>query len=265
MAILKGKFLIGIVGSVVCRTHRGRQVISGKPRGKQKLSEGTKKSANTFGKASNFARQIRNTIADVMTSNYDGTMNYRLNQEVVHILTKARDPDTRMFYFGPSSFDALTGFQFNINSPFNHSLQVPPYISVVDNQLTLHLPEINVPTDLKFPPNAGSCNINFTVVEFNLLTGKKRRALMGTKTIVNAKGVNAAQEWTVPLQEGWFSVIAMSLNYVQHTFAGNVVLNSKEFCPALIIQAGFITNIDQAGPFKFKTTDGTWVSSKGIL
>ena len=262
MAVLKGKFIIGIVGPIVCRRHRGQQVISGKSRGKQKLSEGTKKSANTFGKASNFAHQIRDTITDVVTINYDGTMNYRLNQEVVRILTKARHPDTREFYFGPSSFDALTGFQFNSNSPFNHSLQVPPYITVTDNQLTLHLPEIVVPTDLKFPANADSCNINFTVMEFNLLTGKKRRALIGTKTIVNIKGITAAEEWTVPLQEGWFSVIAMSLNYVQHTFAGNVVLNSKEFCPALIIQAGFITNIDQAGPFKFSTTTSTWASKK---
>ena len=253
MAVIKGKFIVGVVGPIIYKRHRGQQVITGKPEAKHNISEGTKKSANTFGKASSFASEIRHSISDVVTSNYDGTMNYRLNQEIVSIINKGLDPESGAFYFDPSSFQPLTGFQFNSKSPFNRSLLVNPYITITDNQLTLHLPEINIPKDLKFPLNANSCNINFMVVEFNLLEGKKKISLRGTSTIVHQKGFNAAQEWTTPLKEGWFSVIAMSLNYVQHTYAGNVVLNSKDFCPAIIIQAGFITNIDQTGPFLMKT------------
>jgi hypothetical protein len=84
------------------------------------------------------------------------------------------------------------------------------------------------------------------------------------KTIENnIGGVYAAEEWTAPLQEGWFTVIAMSLNYVQHSYAGDVVMNSKDFCPAMIIQAGFITNIDRAGPFELKAKKTyKWASTK---
>ncbi|WP_432710304.1 hypothetical protein, partial [Pedobacter sp.] len=61
---------------------------------------------------------------------------------------------------------------------------------------------------------------------------------------------------------GWFTVIAISLNYVQNTFAGDVVLNSKDFCPAMIVQAGFIINIDQAGPFKLEAKTYRWALTK---
>ncbi|MBG6234407.1 hypothetical protein IWX76_000962 [Pedobacter sp. CAN_A7] len=162
--------------------------------------------------------------------------------------------------FGPSSFTQLNGFQFNRNSPFNRSLSVEPFITVSDNQLTLHLPEFKVPKEFKFPLKATSCTINFSVMEFNLLEDTKKKALIGTINVDNKKGVYPAQEWTAPLQEGWLSVVAISLNYVQHTFAGNVVLNNKKLCPAMIINAGFMTNINHVGPFELKTKNKKWVS-----
>lgn len=262
MAIVKGKFIIGVAGAVIYKTYRGQQVITGKARGTVKITEATKKSANIFGKSSTFACQIRLGLNTIVTKNHDGTMHFRLTQDVARIVNKALDPENSDFYFGPSDFDALTGFQFNIKSPFKQSLLVPPYITVTDNQLTLHQPEINVPKDLKFPLNATSCNINFVVMEFNLLEGTKKRTLIGTKKIENNKGIYAAEEWTAPLQEGWFTVIAISLNYVQQTFAGDVILNSKDFCPAMIVQAGFITNIDQADPFKLETKNYRWAPTK---
>ena len=250
MAIIKGKFIVGVAGAVIYKRYRGQQVITGKARGTVKITEATKKSANIFGKSSSFASQIRQGLKQIVTTNHDGTMHFRLTQDVASIMNKGRDLENNVFYFGPSDFDVLTGFQFNMKSPYKQSLLVPPYISVTNNQLTLHQPEINVPKDLKFPLNATSCNINFEVMEFNLLEGTKKRALIGTKTVQNKNGIYAAEEWTAPLQEGWFTVIAISLNYVQHTYAGDVILNNKEFCPAMIVQAGFITNIDQAGPFE---------------
>jgi hypothetical protein len=250
MAIRKGNFFTGAVGPIIYRTYRGQQIMSGKARTNYKIADGTMKNANTFGKASTFACQIRDSLKIIITANYDGTMPGRLIQEVVYSLKNGCDRDTGEFYFDPSSFDALAGFQFNSVSPFNRSLLVEPYITVTDNQLTLHLPEINVPKQLKFPADANSCTINFMLMELNLLEGTKRMALVGTTTIENKiNSFNAAQEWTAPLQEGWFSVLAISLNYVQHTYAGNVVLNNKKLCPAMIIKAGFITNINQAGPF----------------
>ena len=262
MASRKGKFITGAVGPVVFRTYRGKQIISSKARTDYHIAEGTMKNANTFGKSSTFACLIRDNLKDVITPNYDGTMPGRLVQEVVYTLTNARHPETNEFYFGPSSFAQLSGFQFNRNSLFNRSLSVEPSITVTDNMLTLHLPEFNVPKDFKFPLNATSCNINFSVMEFNLLEGTKKKALRGTTTVANTKGLSPAQEWIVPLQEGWLSVVAISLNYVQQTFAGNVVLNNKEFCPAMIIKAGFMTNINHAGPFELKTKSKRWAKKR---
>jgi hypothetical protein len=253
MAIVKGKFIVGLVGPIVYKMHRGQQVITARPRSGHKITAETKQAAHTFGKASGFASQIRQSVSDIVTKNYDGTMNYRLNQELVLILKKARDPETGAFYFDPFSFEALRGFQFNSKSPFNHSLFVNPYITVSDGQLSLHLPEISVPQDMKFPLQATSCNINFEVVEFNVVEGKKKKTLLGTKAIAHAIGVTPAQEWTAALTPGWFSVVVMSLNYVEHTYAGDVVLNSKTYCPAMMIQAGFLNDTDQIGPFALFT------------
>jgi len=253
MAVVKGKFIIGAVGPVIYKIYRGQQVITGKARGTVKISAETIKSATTFGKASSFATQLRRSVSQIVTSNYDGTMPHRLTRDIVRILIKGHDPETGTFYFNASSFEALRGFQFNIKSPFDYSLLELPYVSVSDDRLTLHLPEINVPKHLKFPPKATSCNISFSMVEFNLLDKTRKVTLLGSTIIANVKSVIPAQEWKATVMPGWFSVIAMSLNFVQRNFTGDVALNTKEYCPAMIVSAGFIAAVDRVGPFTLQT------------
>jgi len=262
MAVVKGKFIIGAVGPVIYKIYRGQQVITGKARGKVKISAETIKSASTFGKASSFATQLRTSVSQIVTSNYDGTMPHRLTRDIVHVLIKGLDPETGTFYFNASSFEALRGFQFNIKSPFDYSLQELPYISVSGNEVTLHLPEIIVPKHLKFPPKATSCHINFSMVEFNLVDKTRKITLLGSTTIANSKSAIPAQEWKAPVKPGWFSVIAMSLIYVQRNFTGEVALNTKEYCPAMIVSAGFIAAVDRVGPFTLKTGAFRPLSSK---
>ncbi|MBG6234406.1 hypothetical protein IWX76_000961 [Pedobacter sp. CAN_A7] len=104
MAIRKENFITGAVGPVVYRNYRGKQIISSKARSKYYIAEGTMKNANTFGKASTFACLIRESLKDVITPNYDGTMPGRLVQEIVYTLTQARDPETNESYFWSLQF-----------------------------------------------------------------------------------------------------------------------------------------------------------------
>jgi hypothetical protein len=82
MGSIKGKFIKGQAGSLIFREYRGTQIVQGKPKIiKSHRTEGTKKSATTFGKASKLAAG-----GYICGKFYDGTMIYRFNAEILRCL-----------------------------------------------------------------------------------------------------------------------------------------------------------------------------------
>ena len=236
MARIIGKHVRGAVGDVVFKTYGDLQILQAKPR-KYKQSKDTKKAAGIFGMSSSLAREFRSTLSAVITSCYDGTMVFRLNTEVLQSLRYAHDPVAKTYSFPEDSFSRLDGFDFNAKSPFQNNLFVMPDVTVSENILTISLPALQVPRDLKFPAGAHSCKI---LVGCSLINLKHNRATakFASFTVPNKKNTTTLpQSWEFELEPGCICITAMSLQYVQSVLAGDRIINTKTFNPAAILNA----------------------------
>jgi hypothetical protein len=254
MAIIKGNYLRGLVGSVVAREHRGQQVIQSKPKTpKNHRTEGTEKAAKVFGLASKLANAIRHGLHEAYGTYYDGTMIYRLNTEVLHCLNKVKRQEDQDFDLIESSFQGLAGFEFNINSPVRHQLLVQPGIVVEDRQLHITTPELKLPSSLKFPNQNGSCKLALCQAQVDLSNGCSEYMLTQVMDIPYTHQVSTLplQNFTFDMEPGCLSVIAISLQFIERTFVGDLIINSKNFNPAAILHTHFIPGEADAGQTRY--------------
>jgi hypothetical protein len=241
MAKLKGKIIKGQVNNMVYREYRGEQIIQSSPKIKKKnRTDGTKKAAKVFGKATKLAAEIRLGLDNTTIRLYDGRMIYRLCKEVLHCLNSVKDSETQTFNLKEDSFRSLVGFEFNIDSPFKSNLLVSPTITVLGSTLKVSIPDLNVPIELKFPDNRiHHCRIMIenTLIDFaNRISYSPLPQLL---TIPNAykPTVVAGQTVEFEVAPGCLCITAITLQYINPSFAGDVILNTKAFNPAAIVHA----------------------------
>ena len=247
MARIIGKFIKGVIGDAVFKTFGDVQIIQAKPKkNKSRRTEGTKKAASMFGVASNLAREFRMNLSALVTTFYDGTMIFRLNTEVLHSLRYAHNPETATFSFVEDSFCRLDGFDFNAKSPLENSLLAMPQVEFSENTLTVMLPALNIPKDLKFPKGATSCKIlvGYTLYD---LANCRRKIEFVSFDVLNKKGTTLPQSWEFEIQPGCVCITALSLQFAKSALAGETILNSKTFNPAAILKAVVIDGeVDKA-------------------
>lgn len=244
MAKLKGKIIKGKVNDMVYREYRGEQIIQSMPTIKKKnRTEGTKKAATVFGKATKLAAEIRVGLDHTSVRFYDGKMIYRLCAEVLHCLNSIKITETQSFNLKEDSFRSLVGFEFNQGSPLKNNLLVSPIIKSNGNTLTLEIPALKVPVDLKFPEDRlDRCTImiEHAIIDLgNRLTYSPPPKLMDIPYSYQPKVV-PGQTFEFELAPGCLCITAISLQYVNSSFAGDVIVNTKSFNPAAIVHA-FIT------------------------
>ncbi|RYE53579.1 MAG: hypothetical protein EOP48_14085 [Sphingobacteriales bacterium] len=235
MAKIIGKFIRGAIGDAVFKKHGDMQLLMAKPR-KGRRTAGSKKSSSLFGLASNFACEFRLGLSMLVTSFYDGTMTFRLNGEVVRSIGYANNPETGAFSFSESSFDNLDGFEFNIKSPLSKSLLALPTVEFSEPTLTVSLPALEIPKDLKFPKGATSCKILIGRT-LSDLSNQRRKFDFVSFEILNKKGVSLPQSWEFETEPGCVCITAISLQFVKSVLAGETIINSKTFNPSAILNA----------------------------
>ncbi|RZK81787.1 MAG: hypothetical protein EOO92_04095 [Pedobacter sp.] len=240
MARVEGKFLKGVVANVVLKKHRGEQIIQSKPHlPKSRMTKPSLKSAGFFGVASNFAASIRTSLSEIISSKPEGTLNYRLNSQIVDCLKMARNNQTEVLEFEEDSFSSLAGFEINDDSPVRKSLFMQPKVFISGNFLQIQVPDVNIPGDIKFPKDATLCKFVMCVTMFDLKNGKWTTLPMQLLDIPESYDpiVVPAQDFTFDIQPGCLCITTISLQYFESTFVGMVGLNSKTFNPAAILNA----------------------------
>ncbi len=241
MGSIKGKFIKGTVGSVVYREYRGTQIVQGKPKViKSHRTEGTKKAAKTFGKASKLAGGIRWGLGYICGKFYDGTMIYRLNSEVLRCLNAIKDPETQQFNFNADSFRTLAGFEFNDGSLVKNNFFVQPSITIEGTSLKVTIPELHIPADLKWPiARPKCCKLMIATSIIDLKKGSTNFAKAQVMDIPYSykQSIVASQTFEFEIIPGCLFVTGISLQYVEDTFIGENTVNSKSFNPAAILYA----------------------------
>ncbi|RZK42792.1 MAG: hypothetical protein EOO90_05565 [Pedobacter sp.] len=264
MAKHDGKFIRGKVNGMVFRVYRDDQIVQSEPRKKKKKSNQTvrtKKAASIFGKASKLGGEIRNGLYHLSNSLYDGTMIFRLNAEILHSLNSVRNAETNTFDLKTDTFRSLIGFELNINSLLKNSLLVNPEITQDGSILKVEIPELKIPTDLKFPEDRlDRCRLVVMTCMIDLSNRKTKSLQPEIMDIPYSHKLNLmpGRTFEFDLAPGCLCVTAISLKFLKSTFAGDVIVNNKEFNPTAIVHSIITEGIND-------TSDYTQWISHGFL
>lgn len=240
MGTIKGKLIKGKAGSLVFREYRGKQIVQGIPEVIQShRTEGTKKAASLFGKSSKLASGIRWGLGHICAKFYDGTMIYRFNAEILRCLNAAKDPE-RQFDFNAHSFRTLAGFEFNVGSMVKNYFYVLPSVAITGTTLKVTIPEIKIPTDLKWPiDRPKTCKLLIATISIDLEQGKTNFGLPQVMDIpyTYTPSLVDSQTFGFEMIPGCLHITAITLQYIEETFIGETTINTKSFNPAAILHA----------------------------
>ncbi|MDQ8054046.1 MAG: hypothetical protein REI78_13510 [Pedobacter sp.] len=241
MAIIKGNYIKGIVGNLTYREHQGQQLVQGKAHTiPSHRTEATRKAAKFFGKASKLARGIRWGLAEICHKYSDGTMNFRLNTEILRCLNVVKDSDTQQLNLNPHSFRNLAGFEFNAGSMVKNHFFVQPQVSLQGTTLKVDIPDLNIPVDVKFPKDRlDRCTLMIAVEQVDLensLVSYAEIQLMDIPFSYRNTEV-PGQSFQFEIEPGCLCITAISLQYIEKTFVGENIINSKKFNPSAILHA----------------------------
>jgi hypothetical protein len=239
MAILDGNFIKGSIERSVFKQHKALQILQSAPgKGGVKQTASTKKAAKLFGGASILGEVIRKMFENVIMDYYDGTMVTRLTAKLRMLLSHHFDKETETYAFTQNSFSRLNGFDFNLNSPVNESLWLVPESNLENNTLTVTVPEMKIPGELKFPENISSCTIDIMVNFYNLENGLQYwMPEMKHITVDKSQGISDRQELIFTVPDGCLCIAAIGLRYSSIKYGHPMPYNSKDFHPAGICAA----------------------------
>lgn len=255
MARIDKKFIKGTIGPVVYKKYRKLQVMQGRPTfTPESQTKGTKEAASAFGIASKLAMSIRENLYPMVTDFFDGTMVNRLNSEIIHILNQSMDRKTRKYLFNPDSFNRLNGFEFNMASPVRDNFLVQPVLSLNNQVLNIHIPEIHVPQSIKFPRVDVSCRVGLAIGFFDLNKGRMRLGdIQSTDIKYNFETFAVpAIDFDFEVEPGCLCVTMLSMQYFKTTFAGSLGFNTKTFNPVAILKSFLSEGVPDPNPAKWK-------------
>ena len=241
MATFDGKFIRGAAGDLIFKKNGKKQVVQGKSKkAKIDMTQATFDAAFVFGRASTLASYIRGN-AEKIVRFYDGGMISRFTGECNQILQKATISKDNLHDFSQDYFSRLNGFEFNDVSPVKSYLFAQPVVSFTEQTVSIDLPEIQIPKDIKFMPSATYCVVAFNVTLFDLKNDQYKNQEIQTFEIELKE-----PQFTFPAQQlnfegapGALCVIALGLYYFEKTFAGKAMINNKDLSPSAILKAAF--------------------------
>lgn len=246
MAIQRGRFLYGSIGPLTYRVVDDQQIVSGKiKKGTTKQTKLTKKSAGVFGLGSNFCADIRDSISGQLNGLADYLMDKRLAGLMNSILQGCRNAETETFDFEEQSFSRLKGFEFNINSKLQYRIAKLPEVSLEGGVLSVSMPVLSIPGQLKFPPKSFYCKIGISVSLFRIKEGKRKKMPFYQKIeVTRNKEFTEAQVLKFDIPSDCLCITSIFLDYGAAEKNGWRMMNTKDLNPACILDVRFAPVMD---------------------
>jgi len=249
MARKNGDLISGVLGPLVFRVINGVQYIKLKSApGTMKQTVETKRAAKTFGMGSSLGSKIRGTLKEQLLGLSNPGIKNRLSGRLAQILGSCRVTKSKRYHFDRDSFTGLDHFEFDARSTVAKLLGRPPVVVLTENKITVQLPQLYIPSQLKFPYNGFQCKVNVSVSLFRLRDGLYK-ADANTQTMVCNKNMEKtdAHEFKFSVPNGCLCIVSLFLVYETAGGKGFKPINSKSFNPGCICKT-FLTEGDyQAG------------------
>ncbi|MBE9602755.1 hypothetical protein [Pedobacter sp. MC2016-24] len=245
MATFDGKFIRGIAGNVIFKQRGKKQVIQGKSKKKLiDMTRATFDAAFIFGRASTLSSYIRSNASQIIRFNDSGMIS-RFTGECNQVLQKAYPNKDHILDHSQDYFSRLNGFEFNQASPLKNYFFAQPMVTLSEQQVTIDLPELDIPRDLKPAMNANFCIMAFDVMLFDLENGKYKQQEIQSFEIPlkNLPLTIPAQQLVFEGSPAALCVIALGIYYFEKTFAGTAMMNHADLSPSALLKAAFCPGI----------------------
>lgn len=95
-------------------------------------------------------------------------MIYSFAGECNQIIQKVATDLGRILNDKQDYFSRLNGFEFHQSSPVKNYLFAQPMVTLTEQHITIDMPEMEIPKDLKSLPNAKYCTVAFALTLFDL-------------------------------------------------------------------------------------------------
>jgi hypothetical protein len=237
MAILKGKDLSGLLGSLIIREGKnGTKIVQTKAQQYTQNKE-SKRTSKVFGQGSSLACEIRHQLASVTKLLNDSGMVNRFNTPIQEVLRHCCDNAEQAFTFQPDSFSRLADFEFNIKSPLINFLWVKPEMTLEDNMLKLIIPRFAIGSQFIFPRQTNTCQVTISVTQINLNQGLTKGVLTSTFEINTDQLSYPEREINFEVANECLCICGIGLAYYNRVGDTKTPYNSKMFSPGNIIAA----------------------------
>lgn len=245
MARIENKKIIsGLIGELVFRNLRNKQVIQSRPKD-IKQTVATKSAATEFGQCSTWAKQLRLGLNAFLLDGFDNKMYQRLTAQFYNAIKNNLNVPKGQRNPLNSTMNELVGFEFNNNSPFTKHFT--PQLQVAlnsQNQLTITLPAFDPKTEVLFPKKCSQVSLLLYVFA---TTFKPSESFAEEHFILNIDQnipINNTQTWTsAPLPQNHLVLLSTKLMYYNtNAITGKNFLNTKLLNPAAIDFVGHTQN-----------------------
>jgi hypothetical protein len=248
MATQKKSMLLGRAGELSFKELNGKNVVS-KPADHVNQTPQTINASLQYGNAVRLASQIRFDMDPILNDKPDPSMSTRLSNDLNLILRHACHQTTKQYHFKKSSFERLNGFEFNTNSPFSTYVWLKPEVSLIDNRLTVGIPELVITDDLIFPEKATDCILRIVINLYALKEAYQRNDMDELLEIKFNQGIVPAQTWHFELPDGCLCIVGIGLEFfrlhgINRTIMQSIKLNPAAICGAVVTPGTFVLPVN---------------------
>jgi hypothetical protein len=236
MAIIKDNIASGPLGKTKLSNTKNGQILSLLPV-EVRQTENSEKSATTFGLASTIAKEIRFTMSPIIDKFCDPDMVNRLKSVVQAILFHFKDKETETFRFRADSFKLLCNFNFHAGSLWQHYLWVNPGISFSDGVLTVTIPDLLSPSDIRFPEDTDNCQISIKVDYYALHAGYRHGNPVEEFEFDLTDDLIPGKSWTFDVPDGCLCLVGIGLIFSKRKRYMRTSTQGKDFNPSGICGA----------------------------
>jgi hypothetical protein len=256
MAILNGKDLTGLVGTLVVRRGKGGKKIVQTKAGQYKQNKASVITSKVFGLGSSLACEIRNQLSSVTKLLHDPGMVNRFNRPIKEVLKHCYNKADNTFTYQQDSFSRIADFEFNIKSPLINFLWVKPEMTLEDNILKITIPEFTTGSQFIFPSRTNTCQVTISVTQINLNQALTKYQLYSTFEINADQEHYPAREIIFDVANECLCIAGIGLAYFDRRDDIRDSYNSKLFSPANVIGAQIVPGVYIEPPAPVKSHRG---------
>lgn len=181
---------------------------------------------------------MRDVIQPFLGQRHDPYTYNRFNSTIANTLKKNTTLSDEDKTLNKADMSDISGFDFNIDSPFRDSLLAPIQCQMIDDiHLEITVPSFSTKSDLLYPPTVSTAKLRLMVYEYQEITDEPTPNAIYALDFDKNQEQTKQQQWVQEINNPDRLVIVVTelLFYSVDTDISKILYNNKSFKPAAIV------------------------------